>query len=67
MAAGRPVEVHFIEVNFSGIKSTQYRSYFNRIGTSLALSEEEVEKLREAGRTLLRESPEFERLLHQLQ
>ena len=67
IAAGRVVEVHFIEVNFAGIKSTEHRSYFNRIGTSLALSEEEVEKLREAGRTLLRESQEFEKLLHQLQ
>jgi len=60
------VEGHLIEVNFEQVKSSKTRGLLNRIPTSLGLPEEEIELLTEQGRELLRNSPEFQKLLQQL-
>jgi NTE family protein len=57
---------HYIEVSFEGIEAPGTRAVFNSIVTTLALPENEVEMLREAGRTLLRESAPFQELLADL-
>lgn len=59
-------QTYYIEVSFEGIAAPETRAFFNSIGTTLVLSENEVEMLREAGRRLLRESPQFQKLLTQL-
>ena len=43
-----------------------YGSWINDLPTSFALSPEAVDRLRMAGATLVRESPEFARLLREL-
>ncbi|MCF8067704.1 MAG: patatin-like phospholipase family protein [Desulfobacterales bacterium] len=59
------IEPHFIEVSFEGIKAETFRNYFNNIATTLTLPPEEVQLLRKAGHTLLRESPEFQELIEE--
>jgi NTE family protein len=59
-------QTYYIEVSFEGIEAPETRAFFNSIGTTLVLSENEVEMLQEAGRRLLRESPQFQKLLVQL-
>ena len=41
--------------------------FFNQIPTSFSLSEEQVDRLIEAGRELLRNNPDFQRLLTDLE
>jgi NTE family protein len=63
---GNTVQGHLIEVNFEQVKSRKTRGMLNRIPTSLGLPEEEIELLTAQGRELLRNSPEFQKLLQQL-
>jgi NTE family protein len=57
---------YYIEVSFEGIEAPGTRAAFNSIATTLALPENEVEMLREAGHELLRESVRFRELLADL-
>lgn len=63
---GHQVQGHFIDVNFENFLEEEDRRYFKGIPTSFKLSEEEVDRLREAGRKLLRDSPDFQALLKEL-
>jgi len=60
---GNPVTGHVIEVSFDLIKDEDERRYFKRIPTSFSLSDTQVERLREAGRTILTESKAFKKML----
>jgi NTE family protein len=64
--AGRPVTAHLIEVSFDAIDDPQQRRYFKLMPTSFSLQDKEVDDLRAAGRRLLRESPDFGELRHDL-
>ena len=64
--AGYEVTGHLVEVSFDLIQDDERRDYFKRMPTSFALSDEQVDALREAGRTLLRESPVFKEVLEVL-
>ena len=55
-----------IEVSFDAIKEPGEQRYFMDLPTSFSLSAEQVDRLRETGGRLLRESPEFRRLLRHL-
>ncbi len=57
------VEPYFIKIGFHDIKQAERRIYFNDIPTSFRLTDEQVESLITAGRELLRNNPEFQRLL----
>ncbi len=61
-----PVRTHFVEVSFDLIDDEAERDYFKHLPTSFVLSDEEVDRLREAGRTLLKGSPEFQALVEEL-
>ncbi|MCZ6464485.1 MAG: patatin-like phospholipase family protein [Proteobacteria bacterium] len=61
-----PVTGHFIEVSFDLLPDEEDRRYFNRLPTSFKLSDEQVDRLRDAGRTILRNSAEFQELLGEL-
>ena len=62
----RQVEHHFIRLGFSDVADPESFRLLNLIPASFGLSEEQVEKLIETGRRILRGNPEFQRLLAEL-
>jgi len=64
---GEEVTGHVIEVSFDAIEDDAERRYFKRLPTSFSLKDEEVERLTEVGRRLLRQSASFQALVRQLQ
>ena len=64
--AGYEVKPFFIQIDFNGIQDKQRNRLLNTISTSLALPAEQVDELRSVARELLNESPEFQRLLTDL-
>ena len=63
---GNPVTVYNVKVELRNILNPEDQSFFNRIPTSFSLSEEQVDRLIEAGRELLRNNPDYQRLLADL-
>ena len=61
-----PVTPYFIQVSINEVATPERRRFLNRIPTSLSLSDEQVDRLIETGRHLLRKNPEFQRLLADL-
>ena len=64
--SGRAVEPYFIDVALADYPDPDKVAEFNRIPTTLNLSDLQVDALIEAGRSLLRTHPEFQRLLADL-
>ena len=60
------VRPFFIQIDFSGIQDKQRNRLLNMISTNLALPAEQVDELRQVARELLTASPEFQRLLTEL-
>jgi NTE family protein len=60
---GHTVTPYFIKLDFQSIGNRQQRNIFNNMATSFSLPDDEVDQLIEAGHQLLRQSPEFQRLL----
>ncbi|WP_373019497.1 patatin-like phospholipase family protein [Thiomicrorhabdus sp.] len=63
----KPVTPYFIEIGFDAIKDRKKRNFFNSIPTSFSLTEEQIDALISAGRTLLRNHPKFQELLRNMQ
>jgi NTE family protein len=63
---GRPLKTSLIEVSFPLLKDPAQRKYFNSMPTSYHLSDEQVDRLIAAARTILRESPEFQQAIKDL-
>ena len=61
-----PITPYFILLSFDDIKDPERLEYFNQIPTSFHLEDEQVDSLIEAGGELLRNNPEFQRLLSDL-
>lgn len=61
--ACRGVDFHFIEVNFSEHPDPAERNYLKRLPTSFVLTDEAVDRLISAGRQILRDDQEYQRLL----
>ena len=59
----RGVDFHFIEVNFSEHPDPAERDYLKRLPTSFVLTDEAVDRLIAAGRLVLRNNAEYQRLL----
>ena len=59
----QPVIPYFIKLDFESIDNKKQRKFFNNMATSFSLPNDEVDKLIEAGHKLLRQSPEFQKLL----
>jgi NTE family protein len=57
------VDFHFIEVNFSEHPDPAERDYLKRLPTSFVLTDEAVDRLITAGRQILRNNREYQRLL----
>lgn len=60
---GHQVDLYQVEVSFQSLRSDAERTYFNRLPTSLELSDADVDRLIAAGRDLLRHDPEFRRFV----
>ncbi len=60
---GAQANFEFVEIAFSKLADEKERAYMNALPTSLQLNEEQVDKLIETGRRLLRESPSFQQFL----
>jgi NTE family protein len=58
-----PVESYFILLDFHGIQEDKERLFLNQTPTSFSLTDEQVDGLIEAGGELLRNHPEFLRLV----
>ena len=65
---GQPlaVESYAIDINFGAITDPEEKRYFRNLPTSLVLSDEQVDRLREIAGRLLRQSPDYQRLLRDL-
>jgi NTE family protein len=64
--AGALLDFHIIEVGFAAARDDAERDYLNHVPTALTLPAEDVDHLREAARRILRQSPEFQKLLLEL-
>jgi NTE family protein len=63
----RPVQTYFIRLSFQDVADPPLRRYLNQIPTSLALSDEQVDQLIAAGRSLLRGNAQFRSLVQSLE
>jgi len=61
-----PFTAYNVRVELMDILHPDDRSFFNQIPTSFSLSDEQVDRLIEAGRELLRNNPNYQRLLADL-
>jgi len=57
------VTPYFIKLDFESIADEKVRLIFNNMATSFSLPNEEVDNLIKAGRVLLRQSPDYQRLI----
>jgi NTE family protein len=60
------VEIYLINVTLDGLADDEERAYFMRIPTTLYLTDQQIERLPLASARLIRESPEFQRLIRDL-
>ena len=63
---GDSPDYYFIQVGFDAIANTSERSFFLNLMTTFTLPDSTVDRLVAAGEKILRESPEFKRLLRDL-
>ncbi|MFQ5344376.1 MAG: patatin-like phospholipase family protein [Mariprofundus sp.] len=61
-----PVMPHFIQLGLQNIKQADLKKFINHIPTSFSLSSEQVDKLIAVGRSLLRNNPDYQKLLLRL-
>ena len=61
------IEFHVIEVSFQAIAENGQRKFFNNLPTTLELEEAQLDAVIAAGRSLLRQAPEFQKLKASLQ
>jgi NTE family protein len=62
----RPVTQYFIRLSFEDVPEGPLRRFLNEIPTSFTLDADQVDRLIATGRDLLRNNPEFQRLLTSL-
>jgi len=62
----QPVATYLVSVDIQDVKDPATLEYLNSIPTSFELDDEQVDKLLTAGRQLLRNDPEYKRLLSAL-
>ncbi len=60
------VQTHLIGVSIQDVPNPDLLAFLNGVPTSFKLSDEQVDKLIETGRTLLRNNPEFQKLVKEL-
>ena len=63
---GHPVSAHVVEVDFALFEEEGERNYFRLLPTNFSMPDDQIDRLRGAGRQLLRESPIFQDFLRTL-
>ncbi len=63
--AGGDMKLGVVDVSFDGLPNPSERAYFNGLPTSFSLTQEQVEKLIEAGGRLLEENPDFREFMQE--
>ena len=59
----QPVIPFFIKLDFESVANMKQRRFLNNMATSFSLPDDEVDTLIMAGRTLLREDPDYQKLV----
>jgi NTE family protein len=59
----QPVIPFFIKLDFESVANMKQRRFLNNMATSFSLPDDEVDTLIEAGRILLREAPDYQKLV----
>lgn len=62
----QPVKTHFIDVSIQDVEKPDILEFLNNIPTSFSLSDDQVDRLIESGRVILRNNPEFINLVKDL-
>lgn len=62
----RPVSPYFVQISFRDVQNPDNRVFFNKIPTSFNLSGEQVDRLIATGRKLLRNNPDFQQFVADL-
>lgn len=65
-SSGNRVDSYFVDLSLARISDQAQAAYLNNIPTRLSLTDEQVDALIDAGRDLMRNSPEYQRLLQAL-
>lgn len=60
------IELYAIDVSFATLADPVEREYLNALPTTFRLTGEQVDHLRAAARTIIRESPEYQRLVRDM-
>jgi NTE family protein len=60
-------DIYFIDVNFTAVEDVAEQEYLMKIPTTLYLTDEQIDRLLLAASRLMRNDPEFQRLLTDLQ
>jgi NTE family protein len=60
---GPDIGIYAVDVSFAALKDAAEFQYLNELPTTFVLPDEAVDRLRTAAGVLIRESPEFKRLL----
>jgi NTE family protein len=60
------IDVHVVNVNFENLSDPDERAFFMNLPTSFVLEAEAVDRLREVGGRLLRQSADYQELLGQI-
>ncbi len=61
-----PITPYFIELDVVNIENQDERVYFNKIPTSFSLEKEQADSLIDTARRLLRQNPEYQKLLREI-
>jgi NTE family protein len=64
---GKAVSTYMVDIDFEAVKDEDERDFLNGIPTSFSLSDDTIDRLRRAGRDVLRASPQFQALVEALQ
>ena len=62
----KPITPYFIYLDVTGIQEQEDRVFFNGVPTSFTLEKEQADKVIKLGKNMLRNNPEYQKLLHQL-
>jgi NTE family protein len=63
---GPEVDIFAIDVSFTALQDKAEFDYLNKLPTTFVLPDEAVDRLRAAAGTIIKESPEFQRLLKEV-
>ncbi len=60
---GQPLDLYLIRISLEKLNNKENQKFFNKVPTSFSLTDEQVDRLIAVGGQLLRDDPEFQRLL----